>query len=66
MLGMPGASRLAMQNPNNIVAGGNTSVETNIGEIKIYTAAQDAKGIADDMSTAMDSLFSSQANYGLR
>lgn len=47
-------------------SGGNTSVETNIGEIKIYTAAQDAKGIADDMSTAMDSLFSSQANYGLR
>jgi len=42
------------------------SVETNIGEIKIYTAANDAKGIADDMGTAMDSLFSSQANYGLR
>jgi len=47
-------------------SGGNTSVETNIGEIKVYTAANDAQGIADDMSTAMDSLFSSQANYGLR
>jgi len=47
-------------------SGGNTSVETNIGEIKIYTAANDAKGIVDDMGTAMDSLFSSQANYGLR
>jgi len=46
--------------------GNNTSVETNIGEIKVYTAANDAQGIADDMSTAMDSLFSSQANYGLR
>lgn len=47
-------------------SGGNSNVETNIGEIKIYTAANDAQGIADDMSTAMDSLFSSQANYGLR
>lgn len=47
-------------------SGGNTSVETNIGEIKVYTAANDAQGIADDMGTAMDSLFSSQANYGLR
>jgi len=47
-------------------SGGNTNVETNIGEIKVYTAANDAQGIADDMSTAMDSLFSSQANYGLR
>lgn len=47
-------------------SGSNTSVETNIGEIKVYTAANDAQGIADDMSTAMDSLFSSQANYGLR
>lgn len=47
-------------------SGGNTSVETNIGEIKVYTAANDAQGIADDMSIAMDSLFSSQANYGLR
>lgn len=47
-------------------SGGNTNVETNIGEIKIYTAANDAKGIVDDMGTAMDSLFSSQANYGLR
>lgn len=49
-----------------IMGGGSTNVETNIGEIKIYTAANDAQGIADDMSTAMDSLFSSQANYGLR
>ena len=49
-----------------IMGGGSTNVETNIGEIKIYTAANDAQGIADDMSTAMDSLFSSQANFGLR
>jgi len=41
-------------------------VVTNIVEIRVYTAVNDAQGIADDMSTAMDSLFSSQANYGLR
>lgn len=41
------------------------SVETHIGEIKVITAATDAKGIAADMGKSMDFLFTSQANYGL-
>ncbi len=40
-----------------------TTVTT--GEIKVYTAATDANGIARDMSHAMDFLFTSQANTGL-
>jgi hypothetical protein len=40
-------------------------VETHIGEIKVYTAATDANGIAKDMGKSMDYLFTSQANYGL-
>jgi hypothetical protein len=36
-----------------------------IGEVKIYTAATDASGIAADMSKSMDFLFTSQANAGL-
>jgi hypothetical protein len=41
------------------------SVETHIGEVKIYTAAIDADGIARDMGKSMDYLFASQANTGL-
>ena len=41
------------------------SVETHIGEVKVYTAATDAKGIASDMGKSLDYLFTSQANYGL-
>lgn len=47
-------------------AGGNTSsVETSIGEVKIYTAATDADGIAKDMSKSLNYAFASQANLGL-
>ncbi len=45
-------------------AAGN-SVETHIGEVKVYTAATDADGIASDMGKSLDYLFTSQANYGL-
>jgi hypothetical protein len=41
------------------------SVETHIGEVKVYTAATDAKGIANDMGKSLDYLFTAQANYGL-
>lgn len=43
---------------------GSTST-THIGEIKVYSAATDAKGIAQDMGRSMDYLFTSQANPGL-
>lgn len=44
---------------------GDKHVETHIGEIKVYTSATDAGGIARDMGKSMDFLFTSQANYGL-
>lgn len=42
-----------------------SSRTTHIGEIKVYTAATDADGIARDMGKSMDFLFTSQANAGL-
>lgn len=68
--GIPGASNAAAgaaspmmaQNTSNSVS---KSVQTHIGEVKIYSAATDAKGIAKDMGKSMDYLFTSQANYGL-
>lgn len=41
------------------------SVTNHVGEIKVYTAATDANGIARDMTRSMDFLFTSQANSGL-
>lgn len=72
--GVPGASRAAMgagaasvAQANAAAAPGATSksVETHIGEVKVYTAATDANGIAKDMGKSLDYLFTSQANYGL-
>ncbi len=72
--GVPGASRAAQgagavqaarANAPAPLAANSSSVETHIGEIKVYTAATDAKGIAADMAKSMDYLFTSQANYGL-
>lgn len=71
--GTPGASQFAAGAGAGKVAqaatppavGGDKSVETHIGEIKVYTAATDANGIAKDMGKSMDYLFTSQANYGL-
>jgi len=60
-----GAAQVAMANapaPSQEVS---KSVETHIGEVKVYTAATDAKGIATDMGKSLDYLFTSQANYGL-
>lgn len=72
--GVPGASRAAQgagaaqvaqaNAPVPAVAGSN-SVETHIGEVKVYTNATDAKGIAADMGRSLDYLFTAQANYGL-
>ena len=71
--GVPGATGAAMgagapniaqaSSPTNIA--GNRSVETHIGEVKVYSAATDANGIAKDMGKSLDFLFASQANYGL-
>lgn len=71
--GTPGASQFAAgagagkvaQAATPAAVGGDKSVETHIGEIKVYTAATDANGIAKDMGKSLDYLFTSQANYGL-
>jgi hypothetical protein len=67
LLGIPGASRAAAGAGGAGSGGGSIdrSTETHIGEIKIYTAATDAKGIASDMGSSLDYLFASQANAGL-
>ncbi len=67
LLGIPGASRAAAAAGGAGSGGSNVdrSVETHIGEVKIYTAATDAKGIASDMGQSLDYLFASQANAGL-
>lgn len=72
--GVPGASQAASGAGAALVAQANAaatpgatskSVETHIGEVKVYTAATDANGIAKDMGKSLDYLFTSQANYGL-
>jgi len=72
--GIPGATQAAagagagVRAQANLAAapsGGNRSVETHIGEVKVYSAATDANGIAKDMGKSLDYLFTSQANYGL-
>ncbi len=55
----------AMGNQSATTVEGSKSVETHIGEVKVYTQATDAKGIANDMGNALDYLFTTQANYGL-
>ena len=45
--------------------GNNTKIDTHIGEIKVYSAATDADGIAKDMGKSMNVLFANQGNYGL-
>ncbi len=61
-----GGAKLALSNAAAASGGGNTSSnETNIGEVKIYTAATDAEGIANDMSKSLNNTFASQANLGL-
>ena len=47
------------------VASNDNSVTNHVGEIKVYTAATDANGIARDLTKSMDFLFTSQANSGL-
>jgi hypothetical protein len=72
--GVPGASGAAQGAGASQVAQGasarapgarNSSVETTIGEVKVYTQATDANGIAKDMGKSLDYLFTSQANPGL-
>lgn len=72
LLGIPGASgagvgagaaSTAMAAAG--VGAGDRTVQTSIGEIKVYTAATDADGIAKDMGKSMDFLFASQANNGM-
>jgi len=60
-----GAAQMALSKSGGGVQAGNRSVETNIGEIKVYTAATDATGIARDVGQSMEYLFTAQANYGM-
>jgi hypothetical protein len=63
-----GAGALASAQANfgsNSPSANSNSLQNNIGEVKIYTAATDANGIAKDMGKSLDYLFTSQANYGL-
>lgn len=60
-----GAAQMAAQNVTHGPTDNSTSIETTVGEVKIYTAATDAKGIAEDMQHSLDFLFTSQANYSL-
>jgi hypothetical protein len=57
------ASLAGQQSPASTVAG---SRDVHIGEIKVYTQATDAPGIAKDIGGSMDYLFTSQANAGLQ
>lgn len=64
MAGIPGASNAAIgAGASPVVAGGRT-VSTTVGEVKVYTQATDADGIARDMAQALDYLSVAQANYG--
>jgi hypothetical protein len=60
-----GAAQVAQSNAPAPAQGGSNSVETHIGEVKVYTNADNADGIAKDMGKSLDYLFTSQANYGL-
>lgn len=61
-----GAAKVAQVSAAGSGSGGNVStVETSIGEVKIYTAATDAEGIAKDMSKSLNYSFAAQANLGL-
>lgn len=67
-LGIPGASGAATgagASASAPTAGNTTTVSTHVGEIKIYSAATDAAGIAKDLGTELDYLTVNQANRGL-
>ena len=66
--GIPGAAQAANGSGAGSGRGAgmsSSSVQTTIGEVKIYTAATDAAGIARDLGAELDLLTPSQANGGL-
>jgi hypothetical protein len=67
MAGIPNASNMAIGAGAmaNVPSVNNTKIDTHIGEIKVYSAATDADGIAKDMGKSMNVLFANQGNYGL-
>lgn len=64
IFGRYGTSAMAATGTIATPAGG-SNVNNTIGEIKVYTAATDATGIASDIGSALDYSLASQANYGL-
>lgn len=67
MMGTPGASGAAQGVMAGEPAGraGGSQTSTVIGEVKVYTQATDAPGIARDIRGALNMQFPSQANVGL-
>ena len=66
LMGIPGASATVAQAGSAASSQQvDNSVETHIGEVKIYTAATDAKGIAGDMKQSLNYQFAAQANTGM-
>jgi hypothetical protein len=58
------ASEALPPNVSN-VSNSNTSVDTRINEIKVYTQATDANAIAKDIGGAIDNNWTAQANVGI-
>jgi hypothetical protein len=66
LMGIPGASSGAtLATAAGPGQGVDKSVTTTIGEVRVYTAATDAPGIARDMKRALDYQFTAQANTGV-
>lgn len=67
MTGTPGAGGAAgaAARGGPAAGGAGTQVTTSIGEVKVYTQATDAKGIARDIRGALNVQFPAQANAGL-
>lgn len=66
--GIPGASGAASAYSGvPLAAAGNSSksVQTHIGEINVYSNADNANGIANDINNSANWLFTSQANSGM-
>lgn len=66
MMGKPGASGIVSGAATSASSSSNqTSIVTSIGEVKVYTQASDAQGIAKDIRGALNIQFPAQANTGI-
>jgi Mannosyl-glycoprotein endo-beta-N-acetylglucosaminidase len=68
LTGTPGAASIVTNAPTGNTGSQTTidrSIQTQISQMTINTAATDAQGIARDLAPSLDYLFASQANFGL-